>query len=259
MSAFQIEDLPIESKMLSDALNEAQRKVEAYFFDIRRQLFEYDQVLNTQRDRVYAERRRALLADDAALRSVYEEYAGRTVDDIVAANVDATVPSDEWELGALAAKMAQYCSAMADLTAESLAAAAGGDYEKLRAYLRDRGVAALREKAAAVDAVEPGLMAEACRFFVLVQTDNLWKEHLQAMKFLQTAVGLRGYAQRDPLAEYKLEGYQLFVELMAQTRRNAIYNAYVFEPRRAGPGSGGGGSGTAGAAPADVAARAGAA
>jgi preprotein translocase subunit SecA len=259
MSAFQIEDLPIESKMLSDALNEAQRKVEAYFFDIRRQLFEYDQVLNTQRDRVYAERRRALLADDAALRSVYEEYAGRTVDDIVAANVDATVPSDEWELGALAAKMAQYCSAMADLTAESLAAAAGGDYEKLRAYLRDRGVAALREKAAAVDAVEPGLMAEACRFFVLVQTDNLWKEHLQAMKFLQTAVGLRGYAQRDPLAEYKLEGYQLFVELMAQTRRNAIYNAYVFEPRRAGPGSGGGGSGTAGTAPADVAARAGAA
>lgn len=57
---------------------------------------------------------------------------------------------------------------------------------------------------------------EAQRFFVLTQTDNLWKEHLQAIKFLQQAVGLRGYAQRDPLVEYKLEGYTLFLEMMAQ-------------------------------------------
>ena len=89
------------------------------------------------------------------------------------------------------------------------------------------------------------LPQEAQRFFVLVQTDNLWKEHLQAMKFLQQAVGLRGYAQRDPLAEYKLEGYQLFVEMMAQIRRNAIYNVYVFDPKKVadGKGKGGGGGG----------------
>ena len=61
-------------------------------------------------------------------------------------------------------------------------------------------------------------MQEAQRFFVLTQTDNLWKEHLQAIKFLQQAVGLRGYAQRDPLVEYKLEGYTLFLEMMAQAR-----------------------------------------
>ena len=59
---------------------------------------------------------------------------------------------------------------------------------------------------------------EAQRFFVLTQTDNLWKEHLQAIKFLQQAVGFRGYAQRDPLVEYKLEGYNLFLEMMAQAR-----------------------------------------
>ena len=251
MTAFAIEDLPIESKMLTDALNEAQRKVEAYFFDIRRQLFEYDQVLNTQRDRVYAERRRALLAEGGALMALYSEYAERTADDILDANVGAATPPDEWALDALAAKLAQYCAPMADLTAASLAAEAGGDYERLRAYVRARGVAALRAKADAVNALEPGLMDDALRFFALVQTDALWREHLQAMKFLQTAVGLRGYAQRDPLAEYKLEGYQLFVELMAQIRRNAIYNAYVFEPKKSG-GGGGGGKG----APAETAAAA---
>lgn len=72
----------------------------------------------------------------------------------------------------------------------------------------------------------PGLMQEAERYFVLSQTDNLWKEHLQALKFVQQAVGLRGYAQRDPLIEYKLEGFNLFLEMMAQIRRNVIYSVY---------------------------------
>jgi len=75
-------------------------------------------------------------------------------------------------------------------------------------------------------------MTEAERYFVLSQTDNLWKEHLQAIKFVQQAVGLRGYAQKDPLIEYKLEGYNLFVEMMAQIRRNVIYSVYQFEPKR---------------------------
>ena len=88
-------------------------------------------------------------------------------------------------------------------------------------------------------------MARACRFFVLAQTDNLWKEHLQAIKFLQQAVSLRGYAQRDPLVEYKLEGYQLFLEMTAQIRRNVIYNVYCFSPQKAlvGGANGGGGGG----------------
>lgn len=84
MRAFRVEDLPIESKMLTKALDEAQRKVENYFFDIRKQLFEYDEVLNSQRDRVYAERRRALESDD--LQSLIIEYAELTMDDILEVN-----------------------------------------------------------------------------------------------------------------------------------------------------------------------------
>lgn len=230
MSAFRIEDLPIESGMLTSALDEAQRKVESYFFDIRKQLFEYDQVLNTQRDRIYADRRAALEASN--LRALLIEYAERTVDDILEANIPATVPPEDWPLDALAAKMKQYCTAMSDLTGESLKSASNGDYERLREYLRTRGVQAYEAKVAEVEAVEPGLMAKAARFFVLAQTDNLWKEHLQAIKFLQQAVSLRGYAQRDPLVEYKLEGYQLFLEMTAQIRRNVIYNVYCFSPQK---------------------------
>lgn len=71
-----------------------------------------------------------------------------------------------------------------------------------------------------------GLMKEAERFLILSNIDRLWKEHLQALKFVQQAVGLRGYAQRDPLIEYKLEGYNLFLDMMAQIRRNVIYSIY---------------------------------
>lgn len=85
MRAFRVEDLPIESKMLTKALDEAQRKVENYFFDIRKQLFEYDEVLNSQRDRVYTERRRALQSDN--LQSLLVEYAELTMDDILEVSV----------------------------------------------------------------------------------------------------------------------------------------------------------------------------
>ena len=76
----------------------------------------------------------------------------------------------------------------------------------------------------------PGLMKEAERFLILSNIDRLWKEHLQALKFVQQAVGLRGYAQRDPLIEYKLEGYNLFLDMMAQIRRNVIYSVYQVSP-----------------------------
>ncbi|TQE11537.1 hypothetical protein C1H46_002912 [Malus baccata] len=76
----------------------------------------------------------------------------------------------------------------------------------------------------------PGLTKDAESFLVLSNIDPLWKEHLQALKFVQQAVGLRGYARWDPLIEYKLEGYNLFLEMMAQIRRNVIYSIYQFQP-----------------------------
>ncbi|XP_059438065.1 protein translocase subunit SecA, chloroplastic [Corylus avellana] len=227
MRAFRVEDLPIESKMLTKALDEAQRKVENYFFDIRKQLFEYDEVLNSQRDRVYTERRRALESND--LQSLVIEFAELTMDDILQANIGMDAPKESWDLEKLIAKLQQYCYLLDDLTTDLLRSKCSS-YEELQDYLRLRGREAYFQKRDIVEKQAPGLMKEAERFLILSNIDRLWKEHLQAIKFVQQAVGLRGYAQRDPLIEYKLEGYNLFLEMMAQIRRNVIYSIYQFQP-----------------------------
>nr|GLL42496.1 hypothetical protein Ahy_B09g096120 isoform D [Ipomoea trifida] len=227
MRAFRVEDLPIESKMLTKALDEAQRKVENYFFDIRKQLFEYDEVLNSQRDRIYTERRMALEADD--LQPLLIEYAELTMDDILEANVSPDSPRDTWDFEKLIAKVQQYCYLLSDLT-PTLLADKCSNYEEMREYLRLRGREAYQQKRDIVEKQAPGLMKEAEKFLILNNIDRLWKEHLQALKFVQQAVGLRGYAQKDPLIEYKLEGYNLFIEMMAQIRRNVIYSVYQFQP-----------------------------
>ncbi|XWS46377.1 hypothetical protein CRYUN_Cryun14cG0060500 [Craigia yunnanensis] len=226
MRAFRVEDLPIESKMLTKALDEAQRKVENYFFDIRKQ-FEYDEVLNSQRDRVYTERRRALMLDN--LQSLIIEYSELTMDDILGANIGSDAPKESWDLEKLIAKLQQYCYLLNDLTPDLLRSQCSS-YEELQDYLCLRDCGAYLQKRDMVEKQSEGLMKEAERFLILSNIDRLWKEHLQVLKFVQQAVGLRGYAQRDPLIEYKLEGYNLFLDMMAQIRRNVIYSIYQFQP-----------------------------
>lgn len=142
------------------------------------------------------------------------------------------MPAEEWLplLDQLADKLKQYCYLMADIDGAHLANKCNGDYEQLRTYIRDRGIRAYYEKRSIVEEKQSGLMRDVERFFFLAQTDNLWKEHLQAIKFLQQAVGLRGYAQRDPLTEFKLEAFNLFLDMQCRKRRNTIYNVYVFQP-----------------------------
>ncbi|KAI3462248.1 hypothetical protein Pfo_018911, partial [Paulownia fortunei] len=112
-----------------------------------------------------------------------------------------------------------YCYLLVDLTPDLLESKCS-NFEELRDYLHLCGGEAYLQKREIVEKEAPGLMKEAEKFLILTNIDRLWKEHLQALKFVQQAVGLRGYAQRDPLIEYKLEGYNLFVEMMARIRRN---------------------------------------
>lgn len=156
-----------------------------------------------------------------------KEYAEQTADDILEANINPTTPVEEWKLESLHAKMLQYCPIMAGdgqqgLTVDDLKAAAGqggaAGFEGLRDFMRRAGVQAYEMKRTFVEGIDEGLMYEAERFFLLRNIDQLWKEHLQAIKFVQQAVGLRGYAQRDPLTEFKLESYKLYRDMMAQVR-----------------------------------------
>ncbi|CAI6012699.1 unnamed protein product [Closterium sp. NIES-65] len=227
MRAFHVEDLPIESPFLNRALEDAQQKVENYYFDIRKQLFEYDQVLNSQRERFYSERRRALETED--LEGLMLEYAQLTMDDIVNANIDPSLSQEEWNFEALTKKVKQYCALLTDLSIDDIIYHSD-TVDTLRDYLHQRSKDAYYTKKAEVESAVPGLMRDAERYFVLTQMDLLWKEHLQALRFTQQAVALRGYAQRDPLIEYKLEGYNLFLAMMGQIRRNVIYSVYQFNP-----------------------------
>ena len=86
-------------------------------------------------------------------------------------------------------------------------------------------------KESQIEKILSGLMREAERFFILQQIDNLWREHLQSMDSLRESVGLRGYGQKDPLIEYKNEGYDMFLEMMTNMRRNVIYSLFMFQPK----------------------------
>ena len=227
MNAFRVEeDMPIESGMLTRSLEGAQKKVETYYYDIRKQVFEYDEVMNNQRKAVYAERRRVL--EGRELKAQVIGYGERTIDDIVEAYVNPELPPEEWDLSRLVGKVKEFIYLLEDLTPEQLE---GLSMDELKAFLQEQMRNAYDLKEGQVESVRPGLMREAERFFILQQIDTLWREHLQAMEALRESVGLRGYGQKDPLIEYKNEGYDMFLEMMIQMRRNVIYSMFMFQPR----------------------------
>jgi preprotein translocase subunit SecA len=90
-------------------------------------------------------------------------------------------------------------------------------------------------KEAEIEQVSAGLMRQAERFFILNRIDTLWREHLQSMDGLRESVGLRGYGQKDPLVEYKTEGFELFLEMMTNIRRDVIYSVFQFQPQAQEP------------------------
>jgi preprotein translocase subunit SecA len=227
MNAFRVEeDMPIESGMLTRSLEGAQKKVETYYYDIRKQVFEYDEVMNNQRRAIYAERRRVLEGQD--LKEQVIKYAEKTMDDIVDAYINPDLPAEEWELPKLVSKVKEFVYLLEDLEPEQLQDL---KVDEIKTFLHEQVRIAYDIKEAQVDQIKPGLMRDAERFFILQQIDTLWREHLQQMDALRESVGLRGYGQKDPLIEYKSEGYELFLEMMTDIRRNVVYSLFQFQPQ----------------------------
>ncbi|MCC5604352.1 preprotein translocase subunit SecA [Nostoc favosum] len=227
MNAFQVEeDMPIESGMLTRSLEGAQKKVETYYYDIRKQVFEYDEVMNNQRRAIYAERRRVLEGQD--LKEQVIKYAEKTMDDIVDYYINVDLPSEEWELEKLVEKVKEFVYLLADLQPNQLE---DMTVSEIKAFLHEQVRIAYDLKEAQIDQVQPGLMRQAERFFILQRIDTLWREHLQQMDALRESVGLRGYGQKDPLIEYKSEGYELFLDMMVNIRRDVVYSLFMFQPQ----------------------------
>ncbi len=227
MNAFRVdEDMPIESGMLTRSLESAQKKVETYYYDIRKQVFEYDEVMNNQRKAVYSERLRVLKGVD--LKKQVIGYGEITMEEIVEAYVNQDLPPEEWDLEQLVSKVKEFIYLLNDLEVKDIFSLS---IQELKNYLKEQLRAAYDLKESQIENNRPGLMREAERFFILQQIDNLWREHLQSMDSLRESVGLRGYGQKDPLIEYKNEGYDMFLEMMTNMRRNVIYSMFMFQPK----------------------------
>ena len=227
MNAFRVdEDMPIESGMLTRSLEGAQKKVETYYYDIRKQVFEYDEVMNNQRKAVYTERLRVLRGVD--LKKQVIGYGEITMEEIVEAYVNPDLPPEEWDLDQLILKVKEFIYLLADLKTEDIYSLS---VPELKDYLKEQLRNAYNLKESQIENYKSGLMRDAERFFILQQIDNLWREHLQSMDSLRESVGLRGYGQKDPLIEYKNEGYDMFLEMMTNMRRNVIYSMFMFQPK----------------------------
>jgi preprotein translocase subunit SecA len=209
------ESVPIQSTFLNQSLESAQKKVEAYYFDIRKKLFEYDQALNSQRNGVYIERRRILEID--SLRDWIIEYAERSLYDVV---FFMGITQNGLLKTSILQKVQNLLGTPFLFQPKQL-----DSQEEVRfiSYLQQQFQISYDLKEAEMKLIEPGLLRELERSFLLQQIDFSWKEHLQKISALRDAVGWRAYGQKDPLTEYKQEAYNFFVIMLTRIRHRVVY------------------------------------
>ncbi|HZP41599.1 MAG TPA: preprotein translocase subunit SecA [Candidatus Binatia bacterium] len=204
----------IEHRWITKAIRTAQEKVEAHNFDIRKHLLEYDDVLNKQREVVYARRRDLLGRDD--LKEDVLEIAASLAEDLVASLVDPDVPSEEWDWKALDdAVFAQFNFRLQlpEAEREDLRV------EALQDILAERVKQAYEERERLFGAP---IMRHLEKLIMLQTLDALWKDHLLSMDHLKEGIGLRGYGQVNPLQEYQKEGYAMFEDMIRRMESDAI-------------------------------------
>ena len=192
----------IEHKMLSSAIEKAQKKLEGNNFGIRKNLLEYDQVMNEQREIIYEERRRVL--DGESMRdSIYHmitEYVENTVDACASPDTE----SDEWDLDALNRDL--YASLL--LKPVAFEEVKEMSQKELKQMLKEHAVKGYEAKEA--EFPEPEQLREIERVVLLKVIDAKWMDHIDDMDQLRQGIGLQAYGQRDPLVEYKMVGYDMF-------------------------------------------------
>lgn len=216
--------MPIEYDFLSRSLEGAQKKVDTYYYDIRKQVFQFYEVMNNQRTAVYDDRRRVL--EGRELKQQVFDYGERTIDDIVEAYVNSELPPEEWYRTRLVEKVKEFIYLLEDLSPYHIS---GMTIEELKVFLLEQMRNAYDIKECQIDQMRSGLMREAERYFILQQIDTLWREHLQTMQDLRESAGLRGYGQKDPLIELKNESYDMLLEMMTQMLRNLISSMFMFQ------------------------------
>ncbi|MEV6709382.1 preprotein translocase subunit SecA [Micromonospora wenchangensis] len=226
MERFNIpEDVPIESKMVTRQIKNAQAQIEGQNAEIRKNVLKYDEVLNKQRQVIYAERLRVLNGEDLSdqVRNMIDDTVGAYV---VGATSDGY--AEDWDLDQLWASLKQLypVGVTVEELEEEVGSRAGLDQDFLLARLRE-------DANAAYDRREESLGEEATRQLermVLLQViDRKWREHLYEMDYLQEGISLRAYAQRDPVIEYQREGFDMFATMMEGIKEETVGFLYNLE------------------------------
>ena len=225
MDALRVEDdVPIESQLLNNSLESAQKKVEAYYYDARKQLFDYDEVLNYQRQAIYSERRRVL--ESINLRDWVIQYAETTVFDMAQASSNSNISRYDYYSQQLK-RIEDLLGLPYSLDIEYFLNLSSSEAEK---FLSTQVRIAYDLKESQIELIEDGLMRELERSFLLQKIDSSWKDHLQNINSLRETISWRGYGQKDPLVEYKNEAYVLFTSMITNIRHSVTYLIFRSQP-----------------------------
>ncbi|MBN2108750.1 MAG: SEC-C domain-containing protein, partial [Deltaproteobacteria bacterium] len=222
MDRFGIEeDEPIEHKLITRAIENAQGRVEGHNFEIRKHLLEYDDVMNKQREIIYELRNRAL--HDASLADLVQEYtetlAGNLLDEFFAKGI----PQDEIDLKGFREAVFLQFSTTLTLTPEQLARFKDNELDLYVLAEIDKTYKAKERH------IGPEMLRNIEKWLYLRILDETWKDHLLDMDHLREGIGLRGYAQQDPLREYQKEAYDLFLDLVDRQKKEFIEKLFMVQ------------------------------
>jgi preprotein translocase subunit SecA len=221
------EDMPVEAQQVTDALDKVQKQVEEKYRDIRREIFNFDDVLNSQRKVIYSRRRGVLFSAPEDSLKMMKTYNEKTIQDIVKAQTDeaGSVKVDKvLEKIAQFFPLAQPLVTVGDLSGKNQNAVA----DLLNVAVEEVFSVKIKEMDALAKAAgnAPNSLGRSANYIALVTMDNAWSDHLQAMENLKESVILRQYQGRDPVAEYQNEAFKLFQGLEDTMRFNAVYSLW---------------------------------
>jgi len=210
------DDQPIEHKMLSNAIENAQRKVEGKNFDIRKHVLQYDDVMNKQREVIYGQRKQVL--DGENLRDSFMKMIENNVNNLVSAYCSESDYPDMWDWEGIRTQSQELLIPESELTLSS-EKMEGYTREDLKETLYNTLVEAYEAKEAEYGSE---MMRDLERIVLLRVVDERWMDHIDAMDQLRHGVGMRAYGQRDPVVEYKYEGFEMFEEMIRSIHQDSV-------------------------------------
>ncbi len=225
------DEAPIQHKFISKSLENAQKKVESNNFDTRKHLLDYDDVLNRHREAVYTKRREILDKSDVQeqLSGIVEDYIKEEVETLVNWNLQG-VDEKNWKKDDVLKELGKMISVDSKLTGDFSGIFANAKIpptkkqSQAQTLLTEYATNQYKEVSTKID--NPDLLKDVEKNILLRSIDSLWVEHLEAMGYLRTGIGLRGYGQRDPLVEYRREGHMLYEQMQGLVRKDSVYGLF---------------------------------